>query len=65
MSTTADNVGLLTLIKFNSRPPFNGPACSPLLGGNCTIPLAMNAPWFLGTRNVASATRDISPALSQ
>ena len=38
-STTADNAGLTQLMQLNVM----GPAC---YGGKCTIPRAINAPWF-------------------
>lgn len=42
MSTTADNAGLLQLMKLNAM----GPAC---YGGKCTLPRSITAPWFADT----------------
>jgi PKD repeat protein len=67
VSTTADNAGLITLMKFNSGPPFGGPNCNPAFGGKCTIPRSISTPWFQdsSTKKVgtmASAVR-IGPLL--
>jgi hypothetical protein len=40
--TTADNAGLIQLMQLNAA----GPAC---YGGKCTIPRAINNPWFVNS----------------
>jgi hypothetical protein len=47
MSTTADNSGLIALMKYNSGAPFGGPNCNPALQGKCTIPRSITDPLFV------------------
>jgi len=49
VGSTAGNQGLLSLMKYNSsNGPFGGPSCDKSLGGNCTIPRSLTAPYCNG-----------------
>jgi hypothetical protein len=49
VGSSQGNQGLLNLMKYNaSSGPFGGPSCNPNLGGMCSVPRAMAAPWCTG-----------------
>jgi hypothetical protein len=49
VGSTQYNQGLLALMQYNaSSGPFGGPSCNAALGGMCSIPRAMAAPWCNG-----------------
>lgn len=55
VGTTQYNQGLLSLMKYNALTgPFSGPNCNALLGGNCSIPRALTAPWCTGSCTVGA-----------
>lgn len=56
VGTTAGNQGLLSLMKYNSPTAgLGGPNCHAALGGNCSIPRALAAPWCSGNCSVTSS----------
>ena len=56
VGSTAYNQGLLSLMQYNaSNGPFGGPSCNSALGGNCSIPRALAAPWCTGACTAGSS----------
>jgi hypothetical protein len=56
VGSSAGNQGLLSLMKYNSTSgPFGGPNCNAALGGNCSIPRALTAPWCVGNCTVGGS----------
>ncbi|MDM4764465.1 PKD domain-containing protein [Pelomonas sp. SE-A7] len=56
VGSSAGNQGLLSLMKYNaSNGPFGGPNCNAALGGNCSIPRALAAPWCVGNCSVSGS----------
>jgi hypothetical protein len=55
VGTTAGNQGLLSLMKYHAPAAgLGGPNCNAALGGNCSIPRALAAPWCTGSCSVGS-----------
>jgi len=56
VGNSAYNQGLLSLMKYNSSTgPFGGPSCDSALGGMCSIPRALTAPWCNGNCTVTGS----------
>ncbi|WP_213959304.1 MULTISPECIES: PKD domain-containing protein [unclassified Variovorax] len=56
VGATAENQGLLSLMKYNAASaPFGGPNCNAALGGNCSVPRALVAPWCNGNCAVSGS----------
>ena len=56
VGTSAYNQGLLSLMKYNSATgPFGGPSCNNALGGMCSVPRALSAPWCNGNCTVTGS----------
>jgi hypothetical protein len=56
VGSTVSNQGLLSLMQYNaSGGPFGGPSCNSALGGMCSIPRALVAPWCTGNCTVGGS----------
>ena len=56
VGSTANNQGLLALMKYNAPGAgLGGPSCNAALGGNCSIPRALSAPWCNGNCDVKAS----------
>jgi len=56
VGNSAGNQGLLALMKYNAaNGPFGGPSCNAALGGNCSVPRALAAPWCNGNCSVSGS----------
>ncbi|HEY1092294.1 MAG TPA: PKD domain-containing protein, partial [Burkholderiaceae bacterium] len=56
VGSSAGNQGLLALMKYNSPTAgLGGPNCHAALGGNCSIPRALAAPWCSGNCSVTGS----------
>lgn len=56
VGSSAENQGLLSLMKYNAPAAgLGGPSCNAVLGGNCSVPRALSAPWCVGNCSVAGS----------